>query len=531
MAKHTYIKLKTVDQRLLIVQQPLIASGDVGTVYVEYALDSYWDGYTVYGTFYTGRFPTVIFEVKLENNACVIPWEVLQANGVLYIGLRGVDEAGLVKTAAPVKYRVAKGSYGGTCIPQDKPSQSGSIFDERIQAAVDAYMDKVGVTGSGIGEDAKNLLIKILRGATYTTNMSDDITKLTEALNNESDGTEDDTGSDSGGSVGGDNGGNTGSEDDTNVDVGDDYEKVVVNASISAVSNTQGVELGNYNNGQRATLLASGGIVNIPITGDGGLTTYSLIRIPRGTSKVTINGSAEFTFGVFIFELLDSTTFSKRVDSGWIDMTGSYYVYDLSTDYADGNHYIAVNFRQDNTNTFDVESYKNVLSLNFGDVINNNTGSGDDMSDNNTIDVSAILVSASVTGSSTTGAELGNYENNQRATLLTTDGDIKLTVPATGETTNYSLIPIPANATALLLTGSADFHYGVSIFSVSNGTKYTQQLDSGWIDMTSNEAEYTIASEYADGNQYIAVNFRLDTYGTFSIDDYAKAIGIRFIFD
>lgn len=114
MAQCTVIKLKTVDQRLTAVQQPVLASGDVGTVRVEYALDSYWDGYTASGTFYTGKKPEDVYEQQLTEGACVIPWEVLQEDGVLYIGLRGVDGAGLIKTAAPVRYRIEKGSPIGS---------------------------------------------------------------------------------------------------------------------------------------------------------------------------------------------------------------------------------------------------------------------------------------------------------------------------------------------------------------------------------------------------------------------------------
>lgn len=114
MAKCTCIRLKTVDQRLTVVQQPILSSGDVGTVRVEYELDSYWEGYTPSGTFYTGKRPEDVYEQPLTDGACVVPWEALQEDGVLYIGLRGVDGSGLVKTAAPVRYRVEKGSPCGT---------------------------------------------------------------------------------------------------------------------------------------------------------------------------------------------------------------------------------------------------------------------------------------------------------------------------------------------------------------------------------------------------------------------------------
>lgn len=103
-----------MDQRLTAVQQPVLSSGDVGTVRVEYVLDSYWDGFTTSGVFFTGKQPEDVYEQPLTDGACVIPWEVLQEDGILYIGLRGVDEDGLVKTAAAIRYRVERGSPCGS---------------------------------------------------------------------------------------------------------------------------------------------------------------------------------------------------------------------------------------------------------------------------------------------------------------------------------------------------------------------------------------------------------------------------------
>lgn len=386
------------------------------------------------------------------------------------------------------------------------------------------------VSGSGLSMSAVNLLIDILRRAVYTEDVSDQIARLYDILIRN---TDDDT--------------NSGDNDDTDVDTGDPYDIVVVNASVSVSNNEQGIELGNYNNGQRATLLASDGTVKLPITGSGTVTNYSLVRIPRNTEKITIKGGTEFTFGVQIFELMTGTKFSRKVDSGWIDMTDNQYVYDILPEYADGNHFVAINFRMDNASVFDVNSYTDTLSLYFGDVDDSgDNGSGDDNTgddntgdsgsgDENNGDVSAVLVSASVTGSSATGAELGNYNNNLRATLLTTDGDIKLTIPATGETTNYSLIRIPENAVKCVFTGTSEFSYGVSVFAQitdanTNKNKYSQISDSGWIDMTSEIAEYAISSNYAKGNHYISVNFKMDSGSTFDIESYKDIITARFSF-
>ena len=313
------------------------------------------------------------------------------------------------------------------------------------------------------------------------------------------------------------------------------YDTVVVSASVTATSGTaQGVELGNYNNGYRATLLASDGVVKLPITVSGDMTNYSLIRIPIDTEKATIIGGAEFTFGVQIFELMNGTKFQIKVDSGWIDMTGNKYVYDIADTYSDGNHYIAVNFKKDDASVFDVESYKDIFSMYFGDVEDSgntggNTGDNGGSGDDNSGVVSAVLISAGISNPTGTEIQLANYNNGQRATLVTTDGDIKLSIAVTNETTDYSLIKIPANATTFAFTGSAVFNYGIGIFAVENA-KYSQKVDSGWIDMTSDSGEYAIASEYADGNHYISANFKKDDAGVFDVESYKDIITAKFKF-
>lgn len=419
-------------------------------------------------------------------------------------------------------------------------------------------IENMFVGAGGLSNRAKTLLIDILRRGTYTENVSNRISELSSALNASDTGgdtggdnggnTGGDTGGDNGGSnngndngdTGGDNGndtgGDNGSGDNTNVGTGDSYEKLVVNASITATSGTaQGVELGNYNNGQRATLLASDGVVKLPIAVSGDMTSYSLIRIPRDTEKVTINGGTEFTIGLFIFELLDGTKFSKKVDTGWINMSENKYVYNISTEYADGNHYIAVNFKMDDASVFDVNSYTDILSLYFGDMDDSgDNGSGDNTGNDNNGnnvdgDISAVLVSAGISNPTGSEIQLANYNNGQRATLVTTDGDIKLSIAVTNETTNYSLIKIPANATALALTGSAEFHYGIGIFAVENN-KYLQKVDSGWVDMISDSGEYAIPSEYADGNHYISANFKKDDASVFDVESYKNIITAKFNF-
>lgn len=162
MGAFTCIKLKAIDQRLIIVQQPVIASGDIRTVKAEYELDSGWDGYALSGTFYNGKRPEESYEQPLSGGACEIPWEVLQEEGVLYIGLRGVDDDGRVKTAAAVRYRIEKGSpRGADTTTEPTPDVYQRILEavgnaeaaaQSVRADADAgEFDGVSVTHRWIG--------------------------------------------------------------------------------------------------------------------------------------------------------------------------------------------------------------------------------------------------------------------------------------------------------------------------------------------------------------------------------------------
>ena len=137
-----------MDQLLTIVQQPVIASGDVGTVRVEYMLDSRWDGLTTFGTFFNIKDPTAVYEQKLVDGACVVPWEVLQEPGLLYIGLRGLGADGQVKTAASVKYRIQVGVPSGSATPTEP---TPDIYMQLI-----GDLDDLAVEGENLVEAINN---------------------------------------------------------------------------------------------------------------------------------------------------------------------------------------------------------------------------------------------------------------------------------------------------------------------------------------------------------------------------------------
>lgn len=116
----TTIGLMATDQQLIATEQPKVASGDQNSVLLTVDLDNEWDGYTASAVFFNEGENVDIFEVLLVDNQCIIPHEVLDEAGVLYIGIRGVDtDKNRIKTSTLVKYKVEEGTPAGdaTTVP------------------------------------------------------------------------------------------------------------------------------------------------------------------------------------------------------------------------------------------------------------------------------------------------------------------------------------------------------------------------------------------------------------------------------
>lgn len=110
----TIIGLAANDQSLSIVSKPKVASGDQNSVKVQIDFDAVWDDYGKSAVFFTDKKPKDVYEIILVNGECVIPFEVLEKSGVLYIGVRGVNASeDKVKTSTLVKYKIVDGAPEG----------------------------------------------------------------------------------------------------------------------------------------------------------------------------------------------------------------------------------------------------------------------------------------------------------------------------------------------------------------------------------------------------------------------------------
>lgn len=121
------IRVKCIDQVLIIENSPDIASGDVNIDRVVFDLCPKWDGFTNVAVFYND--PENVYQVMLdENNTAIIPSEVMRDQTILNIGVMGVKD-GAVRTSKVIRYRIFKGAIdGSTWIGNPTPT----IFEQLL---------------------------------------------------------------------------------------------------------------------------------------------------------------------------------------------------------------------------------------------------------------------------------------------------------------------------------------------------------------------------------------------------------------
>lgn len=127
---NTRIVLDCIDQELIVNKAPVVASGGTNETILEVNFSSHWDGLGKSAVFFTSNYKTV-YEIVMSNNECTVPYEALIEHGYMYIGVRGVDSSGVIKTSSLVKYKIVKGAPvgNGTTV---KPTSS--VYEQLIAA-------------------------------------------------------------------------------------------------------------------------------------------------------------------------------------------------------------------------------------------------------------------------------------------------------------------------------------------------------------------------------------------------------------
>lgn len=112
------IKVKCTDQVLAFENTPVIASGGREENFVQFSFCSQWNGYARAAVFW--RNEADAYQVALgADDSCVIPWEVLADEGLIYFGVFGVNQDNRRRTTEVLSYYIAKGAITENTRPTD----------------------------------------------------------------------------------------------------------------------------------------------------------------------------------------------------------------------------------------------------------------------------------------------------------------------------------------------------------------------------------------------------------------------------
>lgn len=170
----TIIKLSTNDQLLTATAKPTVASGDIDTVQLQVTFDPQWDGFTRSAVFYTQKNPNTKVEVFLTDDACLIPSQVMTDAGTLFIGVRGCDINGDVKTSSLVKYKIIEGAANDGEAAQPSPTLYQEVIQKYNEVAAVAD-NAVEISNSAVetaenAVDIANNAVEIAESAVETAN-------------------------------------------------------------------------------------------------------------------------------------------------------------------------------------------------------------------------------------------------------------------------------------------------------------------------------------------------------------------------
>ena len=137
------ISVKAIDQQLIPTSTPSIFSGDINTDTLSAAFSDEWTGYTKTAVFYVSEDD--VYKMLLQDDACIIPAEVLKTEGKFYLGIMGVN-GDKVLTSEVLTYSLGKGAITtdlkDTDPTPDIYSQLLASYDE-IKKMAEAWDKKV----------------------------------------------------------------------------------------------------------------------------------------------------------------------------------------------------------------------------------------------------------------------------------------------------------------------------------------------------------------------------------------------------
>ena len=134
------VKAKIIDRVITFTERPLLYSHARNADYLQISFDAEWNGHTKTAVFY--RVKEKPYVVLMDEDTCVIPPEVMETDGKIYIGVFGVKDE-TVLTSEVVFYPVGVGALTEGAMPEVTPDLWQDIISR---------IEEIKETGANIGQ-------------------------------------------------------------------------------------------------------------------------------------------------------------------------------------------------------------------------------------------------------------------------------------------------------------------------------------------------------------------------------------------
>lgn len=122
------LNIQVDDETLILNNTPLIASGSKNYDAIKFSFDSTWDSFALKtGIFYKNK-DTVYSSLLDSDNVCTIPSEVLADEGIMFIGVFGVNDD-VTKTTEAIAFKVTRGAINNNAVPS---APNENIYEQII---------------------------------------------------------------------------------------------------------------------------------------------------------------------------------------------------------------------------------------------------------------------------------------------------------------------------------------------------------------------------------------------------------------
>lgn len=129
MSKYTEVNVMVTGQAIQLASNPLIASGGVNSVKVNFSFNSMWDGMAKTAVFY--RNPKQAIKVLLVDDSAVVPSEILGEDGTFSFGVFGTNEEQVFPSGF-VEATIQKGA--ASLHPVDPAEPTPDIYQQLTSA-------------------------------------------------------------------------------------------------------------------------------------------------------------------------------------------------------------------------------------------------------------------------------------------------------------------------------------------------------------------------------------------------------------